>query len=83
MSRDGLWIMPRRNEMSRYNEKDAARDTESKVGEVRRAWHGARDDAAGSGHLNERNDRKWSDSDTGSILGKFFRVIGLYGTDDN
>jgi hypothetical protein len=63
--------------MSKYSQKQAARDTNSNAREARRAWHDARDHAAGSGHLRERNHNKTQDSSEGAWLGKFFRKIGL------
>lgn len=63
--------------MSRWDEEDAAEETETSEREVRRAWHDARDHAAGSGQLNERNTRKTSDSREGGILSGIFRKIGL------
>lgn len=33
---------------NKYDEKDAAEETESSIKEVNEAWHGARDDAQGS-----------------------------------
>lgn len=63
--------------MSKYSNKDAARDTSSSGKEVSRAWHQARQDAAGSGSLNERNENKTSDSPEGKILGGIFRALGF------
>ncbi len=40
--------------MSKYTEKDAAKDTKSSTKEVDGAWHKAREDATESGHLKER-----------------------------
>jgi hypothetical protein len=61
----------------KYSKKDAAQDTGSSTKEVSRAWHAARDDAAGSGHLPERNENKTSDSREGGILSSFFSAIGF------
>lgn len=58
-----------------YTEKDAAKDTGSSEKEVSRAWHSARDDAASSGELEERNERKVSDSEGGSFLYSIFKAV--------
>jgi hypothetical protein len=44
--------------MARYTEKDAAKDTNSSVKEVKEAWHEAREKAAQSGELWERGVQK-------------------------
>ncbi len=44
--------------MSAYNEKDAAKDTDSSSKEVSEAWHQAREDAQKSGELPERAEHK-------------------------
>jgi hypothetical protein len=54
----------------KYTEKDAAAETESSKKEVAEAWHTARDDAASAGDLDERNDRKVSDSPEGIEINK-------------
>lgn len=54
-----------------YTEKDAARDTNSGGRETSRAWHSARDDAASSGELPERNWGKVSDSSAGRAIYSF------------
>lgn len=63
--------------MGGYDKEDAAKDTNSSVKEVSEAWHQARNDAASSGHLNERNENKVSDSSEGSgimdFIASFFR----------
>ncbi|OGM94671.1 hypothetical protein A2524_02085 [Candidatus Wolfebacteria bacterium RIFOXYD12_FULL_48_21] len=58
-----------------YTEKDAAKDTGSSGKETARAWHSARDDAAASGELESRNERKVSDSENGSILYSIFKAV--------
>lgn len=60
-----------------YSNKDAAKDTDCSTKSVSRAWHQARDDAAASGQLDERNEHKTSDSPEGSILGGIFRSLGF------
>lgn len=61
--------------MSNYNKNNAAKETGSSAKDTSRAWHTARDDAAGSGFLNERNDNKTSDSEEGSILNGIFSLF--------
>ena len=61
--------------MAKYTQKDAARDTKSSSRDVSRSYHDARNDAASSGHLNERNESKVSDSEDGPILFQIFRSI--------
>lgn len=68
--------------MSRYTVKDAANDTGSSSKSASRAWHDARDDAASSGSLDERNANKTSDSENGSILNGIFRFLGFGRNDD-
>ncbi len=58
-----------------YTAKDAAKDTGSSGKETARAWHSARDDASSSGELDERNDRKVSDSEGGSFLHSIFKAV--------
>jgi len=62
--------------VTQYTEKDAAKDTGDSVPKVKETYHKARDDAAGSGELIERNVSKTShkvdDSSFGSILRGFF-----------
>lgn len=60
--------------MSKYGPGDAARDTGSSSRETSQAWHQARDDAAKSGDLNERNV---SDSEEGGVLYSLFKAVGL------
>ena len=43
--------------MSKYTEKDAAKETGDSVKQVNRTWHGARDDAAKSGGEGVPADR--------------------------
>jgi hypothetical protein len=64
-----------RTKMGGFGKKDAAKETNSSTKDVSHAWHDARDDAAGSGHLNERNENKTSDSETGSILSAIFSIF--------
>ena len=66
----------------KYSESDAAKDTNSSSKEVSEAWHSARDDAAGSGHLPERNENKVSDSENGPILAKIFDDAGMVPKED-
>lgn len=61
--------------MSKYTEKNAARDTKSSVKEVNKAWHQAREDASSSGELNERNENKVKDSSEGSSLFDIIKSI--------
>ena len=65
-----------------YTEKDAAQRAESSVGEVKRTFHTARNDAAASGELPERNDNKTSDSEGGGLLNFLFRLAGFGKSDD-
>jgi hypothetical protein len=44
--------------MSTYTPKDAAKDTDSTIKEVRETWHQAREDAQNSGELPERAANK-------------------------
>lgn len=63
--------------VSKYGKGDAAKDTGASIKDTSGAWHAARDDAASSGHLPERNSYKTSDSPEGSALsGIFDRVFG-------
>jgi hypothetical protein len=55
---------------NKYTESDAAKETQSSTKEVAEAWHAARDDAAASGDLDERNDRKVSDSEHGPEISR-------------
>lgn len=63
--------------VAKYTKEDAARDTGSSTSEVSKSWHKARDDAASSGHLTERNESKVGDSEHGSVIHEFFKSIGL------
>lgn len=65
--------------MSRYGKNEAARDTGATPKEVSGAWHAAREDAAGSGQLPERNIGKVSDSEHGPTLQKIFDAAGMTG----
>lgn len=67
--------------MSKYGKGNVASDTNSSHKEVSSAWHDARDDAAGSGYLSERNDNKTSDSKEGGLLSSIFNAA--YGRDRN
>ena len=42
---------------SKYTEEDAARDTKTTVGNAKRAWHQARNDAQDSGEKLDKRDR--------------------------
>jgi len=64
---------------NKYTEQDAAKDTRSSTKETNEAWHAARDDAASSGQLNERNDNKVKDSEHGPELAKIFDKAGMRG----
>jgi len=62
--------------VSDYDKKDAAKDTGTTPKKVTRAWHDARDDAAGAGDLEERNRQKVSDSPEGrEIYDRLKRVM--------
>lgn len=61
--------------MGGYSKQDAAAGTGVSTKEASQAWHQARNDAAGSGELNERNYNKTSDSESGSILGRIFDAV--------
>lgn len=61
--------------MSRWTAKDTARKTGSSPSDTNRAFHEARNDAASSGHLNERNEAKVGDSKDGPVLFEIFRSI--------
>jgi len=63
--------------MGEYTKKDASEDTGDSTSKVSEAWHGARDDAAGSGDLPERNANKVSDSEDGPELAKVFDDAGM------
>jgi hypothetical protein len=67
--------------MSGFSKKDAAKETGSSNKETSRAWHQARDDAASSGQLNERNENKTSDSEEGSAIWGFIK--GIFGKSDD
>lgn len=41
-----------------YTQKDASKDTNSNISEVKEAWHDAREDAQAVGELNERAENK-------------------------
>ena len=47
--------------MGKYTEKDAAKDTDSSVKEVKESWHQARDDAAEEGGHGVPEDRHGDD----------------------
>lgn len=54
--------------MSKYTEKDAAKDTNSSSKDTTRAWHDARDDAAKDGDWGvpeDRHDKDDNNSDGG------------------
>lgn len=61
--------------MGSYSKQDAAADTGVSTKEASQAWHQARNDAASSGELTERNINKTSDSESGSALGRIFGAI--------
>jgi len=54
-----------------YGKEDAAKETGVSGKELGRTWHQAREDAASSGHLPERNDNKVSDSPEGNAIMDF------------
>lgn len=62
--------------MSKWNEADTAKETGDSVSQAREAFHDARESAASSGDLIERNVNKTShkvdDSSVGSILRGIF-----------
>jgi hypothetical protein len=62
---------------NKYTESDAAEETESSSKDVSEAWHQAREDAAGSGQLPERNESKVSDSEAGPELHDTFEKAGM------
>lgn len=66
----------------KYSEKDAAKDTGSSGKEVAEAWHSAKDDAAASGQLPERNANKVSDSEHGPELANIFEKAGMVPNQD-
>jgi hypothetical protein len=53
---------------SKYNEKDAAKDTKESMSWVKATWHGARDDAEASGDL-QRGSESGSGGQGGSSSG--------------
>ena len=61
---------------NKYTKEDASKDTQSNVSEVSQAWHAAREDAARSGHLEERNVNKVSDSELGPELYAAIKSLG-------
>ena len=61
--------------MGGWSDKDTAKRDGISIKEAKGASHAARDDAAGSGFLNERNDNKTSDSEEGSILNGIFSLF--------
>jgi hypothetical protein len=65
--------------MSDYTKKDAANETDSTPKDASKAWHSAREDAAGSGELEERNENKVSDSPEGKELYGEFKKAGMVG----
>ena len=67
------------NQMSKFGRKDASRMTGSSRRDTSRAWHDARDHAAGSGHLKERNRNKVSDSPQGRNIFDIFDALGMTG----
>lgn len=64
-----------------WTKDDSAEHDNVPAKEVSRAWHSARDDAASSGELDERNSNKTSDSENGGFLNFLARLAGL-GSDD-
>jgi len=60
---------------NKWTQKDTAKETGSSGKETSRAFHDARNDASGSGYLDERNENKTSDSKEGSILSAFFSIF--------
>lgn len=63
--------------MPRWTAKDTARETDSSIKDTNRAFHDSRESAASSGHLDERNESKVSDSEEGkSIWGIITSILG-------
>jgi len=63
--------------MPRWTAKDTAKETDSPTKDTNRAFHDARDSAASSGYLDERNESKVSDSEEGkSIWGAITSLFG-------
>ncbi|MEK7603646.1 MAG: hypothetical protein AAB461_00820 [Patescibacteria group bacterium] len=60
-----------------WDKKDTAERDGVSVKEVSNAWHQAREDAASSRELEERNENKVSDSEDGSTLYDIFK--GIFG----
>lgn len=66
-----------RTKMPRWTAKDTARETDSSIKDTNRAFHDSRESAASSGHLDERNESKVSDSEEGkSIWGIITSILG-------
>jgi len=63
-----------------YTKKDAAKETETTTSKVSETWHAARDDAAKSGELNERNV---NDSPEGRSIFAIIKDIFTTNKDDN
>lgn len=61
--------------MSLWGKKDTARETHSSDRDTSRAFHDARNDAASSGSLDERNESKVSDSEDGPVLFQILKSI--------
>ena len=58
--------------MTKYTDKDAAKDTDSSTSKVNEAWHDARDHASEVERNVSKTSHKVNDSSFGSILKDFF-----------
>lgn len=65
--------------MSKWSKKDTSKYTGDSTRKVSRAEHDARNHAAGSGHLEERNRNKVRDSPNGGLLYEILKNIGFGG----
>lgn len=66
--------------MSKWTPKDTSKATGDSTSKVSEAFHQARNDAAASNELSERNISKVSDSEVGPSLQKTFQEAGLVGS---
>jgi hypothetical protein len=64
--------------MSKWSNEDTQKETGDSASKVSEASHDARDHAASSGDLSERNANKVSDSEHGSALHDFFKGMGFF-----
>jgi hypothetical protein len=68
--------------MSKYTEKDAAKDTNSSNKEVESNWHQAREDARASGELTDRpattpSPNAKNEPDTEKVSTSFWKSLGF------